>query len=121
MIKTFKDLKIWQKSHQLTLKIYEVTKKFPKEELYGLTSQIKRAAVSVPTNIVEGNSRNTTKEYIQFLFNSRGSLEETRYLLFLSKELSFINKEIYSNLEDKYEEISKMLNGLIKSLRNKTK
>ena len=120
-MKSHKDLDVWKKAHEITKEIYRTTAKFPKEELYGLTSQIRRAAVSVPTNIVEGNSRNTTKEYIQFLFNSRGSLEEVRYLLFLSKELSLIDKGIYSNLENKYEEISKMLNGLIKSLRNKTK
>jgi four helix bundle protein len=79
-----KDLDVWKKSHELVLKIYEVSKSFPKNETYALTDQIRRASTSVPANIVEGQSINTTKEYLQFLYNARGSLEEVRYFLLLS-------------------------------------
>ncbi|MDD5454374.1 MAG: four helix bundle protein [Candidatus Ratteibacteria bacterium] len=115
----WKDLGVWEKSHILVKKIYKVTAGFPKDELYGLTNQIKRASISVPTNIVEGFSRNSTKEYIKFLFNSRGSLEEIRYLLLLSSELQFMENKTYLLLESTCEEISKMLNALITSLRHK--
>ncbi len=113
------NLNVWQKSHDLVKEIYKVTAEFPKGELYGLTSQIRRAAISVPTNIVEGFSRSSTKEYIQFLFISRGSLEEVRYLLLLSKELDFLSQEIHEDLKNRCEEVSKMMNALITSLRSK--
>ncbi len=87
------DLDLWNKSHEFVKDIYKVTTDFPKAEMYGLTSQLRRAAVSVPTNVVEGFSRKSTKEYLQFLFHSRGSLEEVRYLLILSKELEFLRGE----------------------------
>ena len=96
-----------------------MTAGFPKSEMYGLVDQLKRAAYSIPANIVEGQSRNTTKEYLQFLYNSRGSLEEVRYFLFLSYNLNFLKENEYKELEQKYESASKMLNGLIKSLRSK--
>lgn len=115
----WKDLDVWKKSHEAVKEIYKITAEYPKEELYGLSSQIKRAAVSVPTNIVEGFSRNSTKEYLQFLYNSRGSLEELRYLLFLSKDLEIITKGIQENFEKKCEIISKLLNGLINSLKKR--
>jgi four helix bundle protein len=113
----WKDLRVWQESHQLALRIYEVTASFPKAELYGLTDQLKRASYSISANIVEGQSRNTTKDYIHFLFNARGSLEETRYFLMLSKDLGFITKDIYADLENGYSMVSKMLNKLIGSLK----
>lgn len=112
----WKDLEVWKKSHELVLRVYEATKTFPKNETYALTDQIRRAASSVPANIVEGQSRNTTKEYLQFLYNARGSLEEVRYFLLLSKDLGYMNKNIFESLEADGETLSKMLNGLIKSL-----
>lgn len=115
----WRDLKVWQKAHALVLEIYKLTNSFPKEEIYGLTSQIRRSSSSVPANIVEGQSRNTTKEYIQFLYNARGSLEETRYHLFLAQDLGYIEKDPYACLEDQCEEVSKMLNSLIKSMKRK--
>ena len=115
----WKDLKVWNESHELVKEIYKILSSFPKEEMYGLSSQMKRSAVSVPTNIVEGFSRNTTKEYILFLFNSRGSLEELRYLSLLSFELGFLSKQNYDYVTKSCEGISKMLNALIKKLRNK--
>ena len=113
----WRDLKVWQESHRLVLEIYRVTASFPKTEVYGLVDQLKRASYSVPANIVEGQSRNTTKDYLHFLFNARGSLEETRYFLLLSKDLGFLNEEKYSNLEKKYSHISKMPNKMISSLK----
>jgi len=113
----WKELKVWEKTHELVIKIYKETAQFPKDEIYGLTSQLRRSSSSVPANIVEGQSRNTTKEYLQFLHNSRGSLEETRYHLLLSKELGYLSEEKYQSLENQYEEASKMLNSLIKSLK----
>lgn len=113
----WKELKVWQESHQLVLKIYEITTSFPKTEIYGLVDQLKRASYSVPANIVEGQSRNTTKDYLHFLFNARGSLEETRYFLMLSKDLGFIAEEIYTDLENRYSLVSRMLNKMIGSLK----
>lgn len=113
----WKDLKVWQKAHAIVLEIYKITKKFPKEEMFGIVSQIRRSSSSVPTNIVEGQSRNTTKEYLQFLYNARGSVEETRYHLFLAKDLDYLNETEYMTLENQYEEVSKMLNALIKGLK----
>ncbi|MEG3070196.1 MAG: four helix bundle protein [Candidatus Syntrophopropionicum ammoniitolerans] len=76
---------VWQKAHDLVLKIYETTQDFPKEELFGLTSQIRRAAVSVASNIVEGKARGTAREFRRFLFMARGSLEETKYQIYLAR------------------------------------
>ena len=110
-------LKVWQKAHDLVLEIYRITSVFPKSEAYGLVDQLKRAACSVPANIVEGQSRNTTKEYLSFLYNARGSLEEVRYFLLVSHDLKFLPVAAYKRLEGEYESTSKMLNGLIKSLK----
>ena len=114
----WKDLKVWQKVHQLVLEVYRVTASFPKAEIYGATSQLRRAASSIPANIVEGQSRQTTKEYLQFFYNARGSLEEVRYFLLLSHDLEFLVLESYNILEDEYKSASKMLNALIKSLKS---
>lgn len=113
----WKDLKVWKMVHELVLEIYRLTGTFPKSEIYGLVDQLKRSAYSVPANLVEGQSRNTTKEYLQFLYNARGSLEETRYFLLLSRDLGFLALECYEKVEKEYEQASKMLNGLIKSLK----
>ena len=117
----WKKLKVWEETHSLVLEIYRVTTSFPKSETYGLIDQLKRAAYSVPSNIVEGQSRNTTKEYLHFLHNARGSLEEVRYFLLLSFDLKFLKENKYKELEQKYESASKMLNGLIKSIKIKLK
>jgi four helix bundle protein len=107
-----------KKSHSFVLKIYEITKNFPKEELYGLTSQIRRAAVSIPSNIVEGKSRNSKKDYLRFLLISRGSLEEVKYQLLLSKDLNYIKDKDYIKLYDLTNEVGKLINGLINSIKN---
>jgi four helix bundle protein len=108
---------VWQASHNLVLEIYNVLKKFPPEERFTLCDQIKRAAYSVPANIVEGHSKNSKKEFIKYLYISRGSLEELRYFLLLSFHLNYISEECYNNMENNCIYISKMLNGLLKSLQ----
>ena len=104
----------------MVLEIYELIKLFPKSEMYALVDQIKRAAYSVPANIVEGHSKSTRKDFIRYLYISRGSLEEVRYFLLLSRDLGYIAKEKYDNFENKLTEISYLLNQLIKSLIFKT-
>jgi len=108
--KIFQDLIVWQKAHQFTLRIYQITQKFPKEEMYGLTSQLRRAAVSIPANIAESFRKTKIPEKCRFLNFSLGSLEEFRYYLILTQDLGYSN-----NL--KLYEISKMLI----SYRNKIK
>jgi len=115
----WKNLKVWQEAHNLTLVIYKITTCFPSDEKYVLVSQLRRSAISISANIVEGQARNTTKEYINFLYNARGSLEETRYHLLLARDLKYLEHKQYAHLEQQCENISKMLNGLIKSLKQK--
>jgi four helix bundle protein len=100
-MRDFKKYEIWQLSHSLTLEVYKITSNFPKEELYGLTSQIRRAATSIPTNISEGCGRSSDKEFNQFLNIAIGSTNETEYLLILSKDLNYISEELYSDLDSK--------------------
>ncbi len=108
---------LWKKSHELVLLIYEITKEFPKEELFSLTSQIRRAAVSVPSNIVEGKARNSNKEYKRFLLISRGSLEELKYQLLLAKDLKYIDECKYNKIKMLADEVGKLLNGVIRSIK----
>ena len=99
------------------MNIYKITKGFPKEELYGLTSQIRRAAVSVPSNIVEGRARAGNKEYKRFLLISRGSLEEVKYQLLLARDLQYVESSIYNKTVNLTDEFGRLLNGLINSLK----
>jgi len=117
--KNFQEVPVWQIAHGSTLKIYNSVRRFPKEETYGLSAQIKRSASSVPANIAEGFYRNTTKELIQFLYNARGSCGETIYHLVLAKDLGYINLKTFNELQNLYEEIAKQLNGWINSLKNR--
>jgi four helix bundle protein len=98
----------------LVLDIYKVTLLFPADEKYNLISQLRRAAVSVPNNIVEGAGRFSKKEFIKFLIIARGSIEECKYLLLLSRDLNYINENIFLDLNLRYEELGKMINGLIR-------
>ncbi len=100
----------------MTLDIYKITKLFPREETYGLVSQLQRAAISVPANIAEGYERNHRKEYIQFLFVSKGSLGEVETHLLLAKDLGYLSENDYLAVEAKRSETTRMLKGLIKSL-----
>lgn len=116
---TVEDTPVWQLSHKLTLDVYKLTENFPKTEVYGLTSQIRRSASSVPANITEGFYRNSTKELVQFLYNARGSYGETLYHLRLAKDLRFITETEYDGVMESYNLMGKQLNGWIKSLRVK--
>ena len=116
-MKDFRNLKVWEKSHNLVLDIYNITKVFPKVELYGLTSQIRRAAISIPTNISEGCGRSNGKDFARFMQIAMGSASELEYLIFLSSELKLIENPIYSDLNLKVIEIKKMLISLMQKLR----
>jgi four helix bundle protein len=118
-IRSYKDLEVWKKSIDIVTKIYKVTNSFPKDEIYSLVSQLRRSAVSIPSNIAEGWGRNKTKEYIQFLRIARGSLLELETQLIISNNLSYLNKQNMDNLLIKIKEINKMLNALINILNKK--
>ncbi|MCL4548032.1 MAG: four helix bundle protein [Bacteroidetes bacterium] len=118
-INSFRDLEIWNLSHQLVLNIYKISESFPKKEEYRLTSQLLRATSSVPTNIAEGMGRYTKKEFINFLVIARGSIEESKYLLLLSKDLNYLAPDVYEDFNDRYDLLGKKINALINSLRNK--
>ena len=115
-MRDFRDLSIWKKSHLLTLKIYTVTKHFPKEEMFGLTSQMRRSASSIPTNIAEGCGRNTNPDFKRFLTMAAGSSSELAYQLILSRELQFISIEEFNELESELNEIMKMINSFIRKI-----
>lgn len=117
----FKELVVWQKSSDLVVEIYRLTKGFPKDELYGLISQLRRAAVSIPVNISEGYSRNCTNEFIQFLYIAFGSSSELETLVVLSNKLSFLSKQQTDIITDKIYEVKRLLRGLINSLKNRRK
>lgn len=102
------------------VEVYRVTKKFPNEELYGLTSQLRRAAVSVPTNIVEGASRKHKREYLNFLYIARGSVAEAEYLLFLSMRLGYISNSEFDKVDEIRKNTAKALFGLINSVEKET-
>lgn len=118
---SFKQLVVWQKSHEFVLLIYELTKKFPKEELFGLTSQFRRAAVSIAANIAEGYIKKTKPDKYKFFNISQGSLEECRYFILLAKDLQYISDESFEKLENSSQEISKLLNSYIKRMFDETK
>jgi len=119
MMKTHKDLKVWAKSIDLVTFIYKETKSFPKSELYGLTSQIRRSAVSVPSNIAEGAARTSKKEFVYFLSISLGSISELETQLIISKNLNFITNDVFDKLENEIISIRKMILGLKKSINRK--
>ena len=117
-MKTHKDLIVWQKSINFVTKIYKETNSFPNSELYGLTSQLRRAAVSVPSNIAEGAARNTDKEYVRFLFIARASAAEIETQLIIAENLGYI-KSIDNQLKEELLEISKMLTALIYKIKQR--
>ena len=109
-MRDFKKLIVWERSHKLASVIYRLTKQVPKEELYGITSQMRRAAISIPTNIAEGSGKNTEKDFSRYLSIASGSASEVEYLLILAKELEFIDKKDFELLITEINEIKKMLN-----------
>ncbi len=118
-IKTHKDLILWQKSISFVTSIYSATALFPKNEIYGLTSQIRRAAVSIPSNIAEGYARHSKKELLQFLYIALGSISELDTQLLISKNLDYINTEDYENLNQELIELSKIATSLIRYVSDK--
>lgn len=116
-IQSWHDLLVWQKAHAAVLEIYRITRSFPQDERFRLTDQLCRAAASVPTNIAEGKGRGSLAEFRQFLIIARGSIEETRYLLLLAKDLNLLSFENHALLEGNYTKISKMTNALLRSLK----
>ena len=115
-MKTHKELNVWKDSIDLVVEVYRITKLFPKEELYGIVSQIRRSAVSVPANISEGSARNYTKEFIRFLRIAQASLSELETLIQISARLKFLNEDSYQALQGKIFKINAQLSGLIKSI-----
>jgi four helix bundle protein len=113
----FKDLRVWAKAHELTLAVYQKTRAFPKEEMYGLTSQLRRAAASVGANIAEGCGRRSDAEMRRFVQIARGSANEVEYHLLLAKDLDFLSDEDHKDLEAKVLKIQRMLAALVQSLR----
>jgi len=119
MLKNYKELKVWQKSYQLCLDIYRATKEFPDEERYGLTSQIRRAAVSVVSNIAEGYGRKTIPDYTRALYMAYGSNCELETQILLSADLGYIKEKDFDKLQNDIGAVERMLKALIKSLQEK--
>ena len=116
MLKNYKELNVWQKSYKLCLHIYKVTKRFPKDEMYGLTSQIRRSAVSIPSNIAEGYGRKTTLEYVRFLYIAYGSACELETQTMISVDLGYVGKEMLQKIREEIGDVERMLKAMIKSL-----
>jgi len=119
MLKNYKELNVWQKSYKLCLHTYKITKHFPKDEMYGLTSQIRRSAVSIPSNIAEGYGRKTTLEYVRFLYIAYGSVCELETQMMISGDLGYVEKESLKELREEIGDVESMLKAMIKSLENK--
>jgi four helix bundle protein len=117
-IKSFRDLNIWQKGIDLVKDIYKETQNFPRQEIYGLTNQIRRAAISIPSNIAEGHIRQHRAEFRQFLSVALGSLAELETQIVISRELNYISTEKSLNVIDQMGSLGKMIRGLIKKLNN---
>jgi four helix bundle protein len=116
-MRDFRQLRVWEDAHSLTLTIYQITQNFPKEELFALTSQMRRASSSVPTNIAEGCGRETSKDYAHFLQIAVGSSFELDYQILLAKDLNYIDEKKYLELNDKVDKIKRQLAILIKKVR----
>lgn len=114
----FKQLKVWRKAHQMALDTYRVTAAFPKEEMYGLTSQLRRAAASIGANVAEGCGRRSDGEMCRFLQIARGSASEMEYHVLLARDLHFLNEQDFHNLTRQADELQRMLTGLIQSVRS---
>lgn len=106
----------WQKSHEFVLMIYKISQDFPKEEMYGLTSQIRRAAVSVPSNIIEGRARGYGAETKRFYMIARASLEEAKYQVLLARDLGYVSNDVYNQVNSFADEAGRLLGGMIKRL-----
>ena len=116
-MQSFRDLKVWGKAHTVALAVYEITATFPAAERYGLTSQMRRAAVSVPTNIAEGCGRSSDVDFGRFLHVAMGSASELEYLILLARDLRLLSKHGYGNITDSIEKVKRMLGALITRLK----
>jgi four helix bundle protein len=116
-MKSYRDLIVWQKSMRLVTQIYLITKELPKSELYGLTSQIRRSSISLPSNIAEGYGRNSTNDYIRFLQIACGSLYEVQTQLEICYTLEYISKKLFNGIYEQSREIERMLNSLIRKIK----
>lgn len=117
-MKDFREMKVWHKAHELVLHVYKISSQFPADEKFGLTSQIRRAAVSIPTNIAEGCGRNSDPDFARFLEIAYGSANEVDYLLTLSKDLYVLENQNYQSINAELAEIKKMLSTLVRKIRN---
>lgn len=120
MVDRFETLEVYKESHKFVLLIYKVTVKFPTDEKFALTSQLRRAAVSIVANIVEGNARGHSREFVQFIFQSVGSLEEVKYHIVLAKDLGYIKMDEYDLLHLQAETVGRLLSGLMKYWKQKS-
>jgi four helix bundle protein len=116
-MKNFRDLKVWQRAHDFVLRLYRSTNAFPRDEVYGLTSQIRRAALSVPSNIAEGCGRQGDPELARFCQIAMGSASEAEYQLLLAHDLGYLEAQEYQELDERLSEVKRMLNGLIQKLK----
>jgi four helix bundle protein len=119
-MRDYRKIEAWKLADDLTIAIYERTRSFPKEEMFGLTSQVRRAAYSVPANIVEGSARESKKDYLHFLYISRGSLSETQYFIHLSGRLHYLNQEETDRLIGDTKRVFACLHGLIRAVERET-
>ncbi len=120
-MQNYKDLKVWEKAHEFTLKVYEVTKAFPKDEMYSLTNQLRRSASSIPANIAEGCGKNSQADFANFLNIGLGSANESEYYLLLSKDLLYLKPDAFETLNKIINEIKAMLIALINKVRGNSK
>ncbi|MFQ5926241.1 MAG: four helix bundle protein [Terriglobia bacterium] len=119
MIRDFTELKVWQEAHKLTLAVYKTTRSFPREEKFGVVSQLQRAASSVPANIAEGFARKSINELLRSLGIASGSLAEARYFLLLSRDLGYLNGNVLRALQSQCESVAQLINALARSLRQR--
>jgi four helix bundle protein len=120
MLSSYRDLLVWQKAMELVVETYRFSSRFPKEERYGLTSQLRRAGISIPSNIAEGYGRASRKEYLQFLYVGQGSLKEAETQIILAEMLGYVSKDATEPLLGKAALVGKLLGGLIRALQRKT-
>jgi four helix bundle protein len=116
-IKSYRELDVWKKAHELTLFVFKITETFPRSDLYGIVSQVRRSSSAVAANIAEGFGRGTTKEFLRVLQIARGELEETRYFMLLSRDLGKISPEEFAKIDGNCDTVGRLMNGLARSLR----
>ena len=119
MAKMYENLDVWKESTNLAVQIYKITKNFPKEEIWGITSQIRRASISISSNIAEGSGRKSKKDFKQFVHMASGSLNEVESLLHICSQLDFIKADPYRELKDSAEKLGRLIGGLLKYLDGK--